>query len=509
MADLKNTFRQLLPKKIKGLKFGLNQISSAESSDQAEESIRRILHSLKNTASSFGYEKIGTEADRIDELSGEDFYRGVENFITTVNSMLDLNQKKNKKNILIIDDDELTIELINSILPKSEYNIIQVENKLRAQTELLENDISLIIMDIILPDIDGRDVLAELKSQPNTMPIPIIILSDEDIGRIREECLALGAEKFITKPFDINDLVDLVESTSLDEPAIQIVTNLLSKKKLIKKFNSLQRQNSDIDPYTLTLLDIDNLNEIEEKFAQKEINKILNEFNQFIQEEIIIEKYYCHWYGEEYLLFFPDIKEKEAMQIISDFYQYVRDNPIELDKNTAIETTFSAGSKQFQYATDIQDAYFKVSEILNQAREKGTGQILCSSKCREPEKKKIILAENDEITNSLITHRLERENYEVKFVTEGKEVLNLLQDDPSYSMIIINIKLQEMSGFEIIEKLKNKEATQDIPIIILTSMGKEHDIIHGLETGADDYIVKPFSPRELVARVQRLSRRKN
>ena len=171
-----------------------------------------------------------------------------------------------------------------------------------------------------------------------------------------------------------------------------------------------------------------------------------------------------------------------------------------------MKTTFSAGCSQFEYDSHIEDAYVSVSNILNEAQKRGGAQILCSHKCGPLPVHQVLLAEKDQIVSSLIIHRLERENYQVEHVQTGPEVLEKLHESPSFSIVILDVKLPEMGGFEIIEKIRNDPRTQNIPVIILTAMGKEHDVIHGLEIGANDYMLKPFSPRELLARVQRFVR---
>jgi len=106
----------------------------------------------------------------------------------------------------------------------------------------------------------------------------------------------------------------------------------------------------------------------------------------------------------------------------------------------------------------------------------------------------------------LITHHLKKEGFRTKGFYDGESLLNFVKITPP-DLIILDLMLPELDGLEVCRILKRDEKTSSVPIVILTAKGTETDIVVGLELGADDYIVKPFSPRELVARVGAVLRR--
>jgi two-component system phosphate regulon response regulator PhoB len=122
--------------------------------------------------------------------------------------------------------------------------------------------------------------------------------------------------------------------------------------------------------------------------------------------------------------------------------------------------------------------------------------------------KEIVYAvEDEEDILELITYNLSKEGFPVEGFTNGEALLErVAQRKPT--CIIIDLMLPGMDGLEICRRIRNQHATEDIGLIILTAKGEEADIVSGLELGADDYIVKPFSPRILVARMKALMRRK-
>lgn len=118
----------------------------------------------------------------------------------------------------------------------------------------------------------------------------------------------------------------------------------------------------------------------------------------------------------------------------------------------------------------------------------------------------VLLIEDEKNILELVKYNLEQEGFRVLTSSKGNTGLETaLRERPS--LVILDLMLPEMSGLEICKALKKNERTRLTPIIMLTAKGAESDKIVGLELGADDYITKPFSPRELVARIKAVLRR--
>lgn len=121
----------------------------------------------------------------------------------------------------------------------------------------------------------------------------------------------------------------------------------------------------------------------------------------------------------------------------------------------------------------------------------------------EKETTNLLIVDDEDRIRRLLRMYLERENYTITESDNGKQALQLaLEND--YDLILLDLMLPEMEGIEVAEKIKEEK---DTPIMMLTAKGEELNRIQGLEVGADDYIVKPFSPREVVLRVSAILKR--
>ncbi len=120
--------------------------------------------------------------------------------------------------------------------------------------------------------------------------------------------------------------------------------------------------------------------------------------------------------------------------------------------------------------------------------------------------KKILIVEDEKDIAELISYNLKREGFDTRAVTSGeKAVAAVLKETPD--LVILDLMLPGVDGLEICKQLKYSEKTKNIPILIVTAKTEEHEIVLGLELGADDYLTKPFSPRVLIARAKAVIRR--
>jgi two-component system alkaline phosphatase synthesis response regulator PhoP len=119
---------------------------------------------------------------------------------------------------------------------------------------------------------------------------------------------------------------------------------------------------------------------------------------------------------------------------------------------------------------------------------------------------KILVVEDEADILEVIQYNLEREGYAVLTSADGGEALRMARSE-SPDLLLLDLMLPGMDGLEVCRRLKEDTLTRTMPVIMVTAKGEESDIVIGLGMGADDYVIKPFSPRELVARVRAVLRR--
>ncbi len=114
----------------------------------------------------------------------------------------------------------------------------------------------------------------------------------------------------------------------------------------------------------------------------------------------------------------------------------------------------------------------------------------------------ILLVEDDPSLVRLLSYRLGREGFEVRHAANGREGLDALAQAPLPDVVVLDVMLPILSGFEVLAGIREDPANQRLPVFMLTASSREEDVVRAIRAGATDYLTKPFRPRELVARIK-------
>jgi DNA-binding response OmpR family regulator len=121
--------------------------------------------------------------------------------------------------------------------------------------------------------------------------------------------------------------------------------------------------------------------------------------------------------------------------------------------------------------------------------------------------KKVLVAEDDPDIRNLIVYSLQFAGFDVVEASNGIEAMTMAQAEKP-DIVLLDVRMPKMSGYEVCAELKSQVATQSIPVVFLSARGQEAEIKHGLELGAEEYIIKPFAPDELQRRVTHILERR-
>ncbi|WP_343716574.1 response regulator [Inquilinus sp.] len=122
-----------------------------------------------------------------------------------------------------------------------------------------------------------------------------------------------------------------------------------------------------------------------------------------------------------------------------------------------------------------------------------------------PSKPKILVVDDDELLRDLLEFKLRSRGYEVELAEDGEAALEAASASPP-DLIVLDGMMPGLDGFQVLQRLSDSGVTRDVPVIMLTARRQEQDVVAGLSLGAQDYLVKPFLPDELVLRIQRILR---
>lgn len=118
-----------------------------------------------------------------------------------------------------------------------------------------------------------------------------------------------------------------------------------------------------------------------------------------------------------------------------------------------------------------------------------------------PEQTRILVADDDRDIRELVTYKLGQAGYRIQAVGDGTAALAAIEADPP-DLAVLDMMMPGLSGIDVLRKIRDAEPTRGVRVILLTARSRDADVDAGFATGADDYVIKPFSPRELLHRVK-------
>jgi diguanylate cyclase (GGDEF)-like protein len=502
-----------VPQRIDALSAQLEGIEEAAEGLEADPSIgvsiRRIARSLESGAQSLGLKEVAALAGAIQKANDASLARSVTNFLARIEELRHDGPAEDVF-ILIVEDNKTVAAATQAYLKAPGRHLIVAESAAEADSILASRPIDVVILDLFLPDRDGRDVLVQMREKAATTTIPVIILSATGGAVARAECLAVGADEFLQKPANPKTLRSAVakqiKNGKQRRDAVRDgLTGLPNRAGIGAEFDQQRRTTTrDRTPLSVAAITLDSLAEVTMKMGRDAGDRFLLEVCAAVHEAIGKGDALGRWETAELVAVLPGRTAEDAKEVLEVTMRTLSDgDTLEEYRQAGIEVSLSGGITEVDASQDLNDAISVAERSLYHARKSEHEIVHATSDPLGIELQRILLVEDDKVTATLLHHRLVRDGHEVMDFLDGIEAYKWVQKE-DFDLAILDVKVPGMDGFELLAKMRDIERHADVPVIMLTGMGGESDVIRGLELGADDYMLKPFSPSELLARVRRL-----
>jgi len=506
MADSVSQRIEHLAAQLDGLEAAAEGL---ESDPAVGVSIRRIARALESAAQSVALHEIAAGAKAIQKASDGQLSASVANFLARVEDIRHASPA-DELCILIVEDNKTVAAATRAYLEAPGRRLLVAESADEAQSVMASDDIDLVIMDLFLPDRDGRDVLVQMRERAATTTIPVIVLSSIAGEVARAECLAVGADEFMRKPADPRLLRSAVSrllkrGKQRRNEVRDGLTGLPNRAGIITEFEEQRRRTGDDGtPLTVAVLTLDSLAEVTMKMGRDAGDRFLLEVCAAVHHAIGKGTALGRWETAQLLAVLPGQTAEDAQRVLETTARTLaNDDTLAEYRKAGIAISLSGGVTQVEGAQELRDVVSAAEKWLYSGRTEADQSVHTDADVPERETQRILLVEDDRVTATLIQHRLVRDGHEVVDFLDGARAFKWAEAE-EFDLAILDVKVPGMDGFELLSKIRAIPRLAKIPIIMLTGMGSEADVIRGLDLGADDYMLKPFSPSELLARVRRL-----
>jgi len=408
--------------------------------------------------------------------------------------------------VLVVEDDPEIRYLLEAILAADDREILSAANGAEARRHFEAGGIGLVVLDLILPDVDGRSLLAQLRNRPETALAQVVVVTARGGPEARQDCYALGADAFVEKPFEPEEFaadvaVRLERAKFAREAALSDpLTGLLNKAGIQSSVDSMAAG------YTLGVVEIDGFGVSAERWGWDKAEGVVQRVAQALQAAVGERVALARIGGGDFALLQAGMDADALASEARDALLAVKTVGSDEVALRPGELTATVGIAKGERSTPLDEVLDTARRRIFQAREKLGDRVVSEDSADRVPRGRVLVAEDDEISASILVHKLKKEGLEVLRFNNGQDACTAaLEQVPD--LVILDVKMPGLDGFEVLDRLRKEARFAKTPIVMLTSMGQEADVVRGFSLGADDYVLKPFSPVELSARVRRLLRR--
>ena len=413
---------------------------------------------------------LGGEITAVKNNNGNSFIFTISGEVMTEleSSLSQLPKPTTMNKVLVIEDDYATSKLLSNYLNKWGYDPTIVSTDIQAMNVIEKESLLAVILDIELPNANGLELLKRIHEHPKTKNIPVIVCSVEPE---QQKAFMMGAVEYFIKPINYNYLVEVLTSYKLrknsnvlcvddDIPTLNLVKQAIEQAGFVPIAINISTtvmetiKDKDVD-LAIVDLDMPGLNGFE-------LIKLIKSEKRYAKLPIII------YTGKEN--FQDDLKQIEGL-----FEEL-------LDKRS----------------TNIEDLADTINSMINRYETPPPA----SEVIEKEGGLKILLAEDYKHSQIIVTRLLKKNGFESIVVVENGEDAWKMAKDQKFDLILMDMQMPIMNGFEATEKIREIDSYKNTPIIALTAFAMKGDREKCIEAGATDYIPKPIDSKEFIDKVK-------
>ncbi len=409
------------------------------------------------------------------------------------------------KSVLLVEPEIELGHLLEVLLRLVFDEVVRVRSAAEFEAALVDLKPSAVVLGLLLPDGDGRDLLRRIRAASPLLPVLAIDISPG--GQLRAPALLAGADHVVTTPPDPALLVAALEGMMRRAQSAErashhdALTGLLNRSGIRAEWDRILAMG--FGPPAVAVLEFDDFDRLRGEGGVEWSEDLLLQAAHKLQAELEPSGTLGRWAGETFLALLPGLSNKRAVAHLETALAAFRDARFPAATGKDLRLAFSAGVTVPATGATFDEVVAGGARLLERAHRGGGGRVEGSrSEPDESSEGVILLAEDDPLTAELLRHRLEREGYRLLHAKDGITAYDWALANP-VALAILDVKMPGMDGFELLERLRRIPSWAGVPIVMLTALGRESDVVRGFRLGADDYVVKPFSPQQFLARIRR------
>ncbi len=471
--------------------------------------------------------------------------------------------------VLVVDDDPAAVRLLERHLRNAGHEVLTAENGVQAMQILFTEGPPVVIADWMMPEMDGLELCRAIREH-EAIPFAYVVIvtahqtSDDQLV----EAFNAGADDYLCKPVNVKELLARLRAgerifqlqRALDDrhreahrynAQMEIIngklehaneelnrmattdelTGLFNRREALDRLSQLWMTSERHEqPMSIISLDLDRFKSFNDGYGHAVGDSVLKETSRVLRDAARRDDSVCRVGGEEFLILCSHTTESEAAVGAERFRSVVEENAVEHD-DLILRVTISLGvAERTSTMGSFDDLLRAADDALYAAKDAGRNVVKLAGALAdvpdavplipsdateavdggEPNSKedhagRVLVADDDESARVFCRRFLERNGYDVLEAVDGLDVMEKAQR-LAPDVIVMDAVMPHLHGLECTRRIKADPATCSIPIIVASARSDATDIVASLEAGADEFLSKPFNPRELILRVKTMAR---
>lgn len=510
LRDARQRFIAAFPRRADSIGLLLNTVTTVGVTGPVGP-LREIVHRTAGLAGTLGFPTVSARARDLEQMLDHADRQPLDG--TQVNRVFDalrdgfsedltqppawavtIQTLTRPRRIMVVEDDEDQREVVSIHLRAAGFTVLPVAEGDKAVEAALHLRPDLILLDANLPGLDGYSICRQLKADPALAGTPVIFTTVRSKVDDKAVGLLLGADEYLTKPLDLNEValritILLDRKARREVPASEDWSTASNDVKDLdyESFVVVAREQLARSPAVLALV----------KVPEARLMEVFTALRAELRRRDVVACYDL----AHLIVVMADMPPGKAADRLADILANL--GPGSLPRfHVGLAWSDSPGAKPFE--TLIAEA----DQAVVSARRRGVVTAIAGDEPPEEQpagsiKGTIVFADDDPEVATLIDAQFKAAGYRTFLALDGAQALEAIEAHRP-DIVIVDLVMPRMTGFDVLSRLRKMPAQPRI--LVLSARGREQDVTRAFALGADDYVTKPFSPQELLARVERLMR---
>ncbi|MEI4770233.1 response regulator [Psychrobacillus sp. FJAT-51614] len=432
---------------------------------------------------------------------------------------------RNKLGLLLLIAEDLTeVSSIKNDLETEGYTTLVAPNVEKGIDLFNTNEIDVCCVSTNLSDSSAFTFLDKMKQTAQERFIPILVLNfNNEFSSIKTEFIRHGA-------------TDMIHPKKGNNLLLAIVSNILSHRNFIKHLQSIDPLtgalnyasfekkaldlidtfNNEGTTFSLSIIEVHDLQQKNKDFGFSYTNEILSTFSELVHTNISPKESFYRLHGATFALLHPATKVEEALKKLENLNKSFLSNTFDKDGQSFHIQIVSGIAEWNSSYEHIQQLVVNGKQALSVAKQSKEPSCISYNDMNLESIKPIVrvfIVDDNKLSRTMLEKQFfswhsPRFQIEVSVMDNGFDFIHSDWYHPAdYHILLLDVIMPKMDGLEVLNYIREKYPSDRIIISMLTSRNNDQDIIHALNIGADDYLIKPFHPQEVLARIQRLASR--